>query len=62
MRNSTKWLYMYATYLGEKQMHIKSYFTIYLGENMFVIEWFAGINCIILWSQIQFYRDASAER
>ena len=23
-----------------------------LGDNMFVIEWFAGINCIILWSQI----------
>ena len=24
----------------------------YLGDNTFVIEWFAGINCIILWSQI----------
>ena len=23
-----------------------------LGDNTFVIEWFAGINCIILWSQI----------
>ena len=25
---------------------------LYLGDNTFVIEWFAGINCIILWSQI----------
>ena len=25
---------------------------IQLGDNTFVIEWFAGINCIILWSQI----------
>ena len=33
-----------------------------LGDNTFVIEWFAGINFIILWSQISFYRDASAER
>ena len=32
-----------------------------LGDNMFVIEWFAGINCIILWSQININRDASAE-
>ena len=23
-----------------------------LGDNTFVFEWFAGINCIILWSQI----------
>ena len=23
-----------------------------LGDNKFVFEWFAGINCIILWSQI----------
>ena len=30
-----------------------------LGDNTFVIEWFAGINWIILWSQISFYRDAS---
>ena len=33
-----------------------------LGDNTFVIEWFAGINCIILRSQILFYRDASAKR
>ena len=24
----------------------------HLGDNTFVIEWFAGINCIILWLQI----------
>ena len=33
-----------------------------LGDYTFVTEWFAGINCIILWSQIKFYRDTSAER
>ena len=27
-------------------------FIFHLGDNTFVIEWFAGINCIILWSQI----------
>ena len=33
--------------------HIKKfYFWVKLGGNTFVIEWFAGINCIILWSQI----------
>ena len=27
-------------------------YDVYLGDNTFVIEWFAGINYIILWSQI----------
>ena len=26
-----------------------------LGDDTFVIEWFAGINCIILMLQIKFY-------
>ena len=33
-----------------------------LRDNRFVIEWAAGINCIILWSQIKFYRDANTIR
>ena len=33
-----------------------------LGDKMFVIKWFAGINCIILRLQIKFYHDASVEQ
>ena len=32
------------------------------GDVMFVFEWFVGINCIILLSQIQFYSDALSEQ
>ena len=51
-----KWLFSHWSDTLETVWYLK------LGDNTFVIEWFAGINCIILWSQISFYRDASAER
>ena len=36
----------------ENDMNLNIATMFQLGDNTFVIEWFAGINCIILWSQI----------
>ena len=53
-------LYRYLEYEAVFQRF--GYKIFHLGDNTFVIEWFAGINCIILRSQIKLNRDASAER
>ena len=47
------YLELNSTYLKLNSTYLKFILTyVKLGDNTFVIEWFAGINCIILWSQI----------
>ena len=44
--------FIYPTPKLKLDLYDKYNLQINLGDNTFVIEWFAGINCIILWSQI----------